>query len=122
MTSEAHETNSAAQEVEALEDLLDAAHMRLARMEQANDEGLPGSMVRRLVEGASPLTVWREFRGLSRESLGTAAGVPAALLAEIEAGKEDVPLRKISAIARALGIDVDDLVPWQNECETAERC
>jgi len=120
MTSEAHETNSAALEVDALEDLLDAAHMRLARMEQANDEALPGSMVRRLVEGASPLTVWREYRGMSQEALATAAGVPVPLLMEIEAGKEDVPLRKVSAIARALGIDVDDLVPWQNEAGTHE--
>jgi DNA-binding Xre family transcriptional regulator len=114
MTSEAHETNSTALEIEALEDLLDAAHMRLARMEQANDEGIPGAIVRRLVEGIPALTVWREHRALSREALAAAAGVPVALVAAIEAGKEEVPLQKISAIARALRIDVDDLVPWSD--------
>ena len=112
MTSDTHEMNTPALEIEALEDLLDAAHMRLARMEQANDGGLPGAMVRRLVEGVSPLTVWREYRGLSREALAAAADVPVTLVKAIETGKEDVPLRKISAIARALRIDVDDLVPW----------
>jgi DNA-binding XRE family transcriptional regulator len=114
MTSEAHETNSTALEIEALEDLLDAAHMRLARMEQANDEGIPGAIVRRLVEGIPPLTVWREHRGLSREALAAAAGVPVALVEAIEAGKDEVRLQKISAIARALRIDVDDLVPWSD--------
>ena len=115
MTSEAHDTNTTALEVETLEDLLDAAYMRLARMEQANDEGIPGAMVRRLAEGAVPLTVWREHRGLSADVLAARAGVLPETLASIEAGKEDVPLRTMSAIARALRIDIDDLVPWQNE-------
>jgi len=95
--------------------MLDAAHMRLARMEQANDEGIPGAMVRRLVEGIAPLTVWREHRGLSREALAEASGVTVTLVALMETGKDDVSLQKVSAIARALRIDVDDLVPWTNE-------
>ena len=115
MTSEAYDTHAAALEVETLEDLLDAAHMRLARIEQANDERIPGSMVRRLAEGAVPLTVWREHRGVSADVLAGLSGVPAATLDEIEAGKKDVTLRIMSAIARALSIDIDDLVPWQNE-------
>ncbi len=115
MTSEAHDTNAAALEVETLEDLLDAAHMRLARMEQANDERIPGAIVRRLAEGAVPLTVWREYRGLSPAMLADRSGVPLGTVAEIEAGKEEVPLRVMGSIARALSIDVDDLVPWQND-------
>ena len=115
MTSEAHETNADALEIEALEDLLDAARMRLARMEQANDEGIPGGMVRRLVEGVPPVTVWREHRGLSREALAAAAGVAVTLVEMMEGGKDDVPLQKVSAIARALRVDVEDLVPWTNE-------
>ena len=117
MTSDAQETNALAQDIKALEDLLDATHMRLARMEQANDEGTPGAMVRRLVEGVPPLTVWREHRGLSREALAAVARVPLMLIEAIESGQEDVPFRKVNAIARALHIDLDDLVPWSNDAE-----
>ena len=88
---------------------------RLARMEQANDEGIPGATVRRLVEGISPLMVWREHRGLSREALAAASGVTVTLVEMMEGGKDDVPLQKVSTIAWALRIDVEDLVPWTNE-------
>ena len=115
MTSEAHDSNSDILELEALEDLLDATSMRLARMEQANDEAIPSAMVRRLAEGAVPLIVWREYRGLSVEELADASGVPAPLVTAIEAGKEDAPLRKFGALARALHLGVDDLVPWAME-------
>ena len=120
MTSEAYDTNATALEMETLEDLLDAAHMQLARIEQANDERIPGAMVRRLAEGAIPLTVWREHRDLSPDALAGLCGVPVATLHAIESGKEDVPLRIMSAIARALRIDLDDLVPWPNEAASDE--
>jgi transcriptional regulator with XRE-family HTH domain len=86
-------------------------------MEQANDESVPGDMVRRLVEGGHPLTDWREHRGLTREVLAELSRTPIELLSEIENGKEDVPLRTMNAVARALGVDLDDLVPWTDDAE-----
>jgi DNA-binding Xre family transcriptional regulator len=117
MSSDTTDANSIAREMEALEDQLDVALLKLARMEQANDESVPGDIVRRLVEGGHPLTIWREHRGLTRESLAGLARTPVELLAEIENGKEDVPLRTMSAIAHALRVDLDDLVPWTDDAD-----
>lgn len=108
-------TNEMTRELEAMEDRLDSAIVALARMEQANDERLPWSMVKRFHEGEQPVLVWREHRSMSRDELASAAQVPSALISEIEDGKEDVPLRTMDAIARALRIDLDDLVPWRQD-------
>jgi DNA-binding XRE family transcriptional regulator len=112
MSTDMADSNAAAREAEELEDQLDAALLKLARVEQANEETVPFEIVRRLSDGAVPVTVWREYRGLSPEELAAAAHVPAELLGAVERGKEDVPLRTMQALARALRVDLDDLVPW----------
>ncbi|MEA2775192.1 MAG: hypothetical protein QOF90_598, partial [Acetobacteraceae bacterium] len=43
--------------------------------------------------------------------------IQADFLDEVEGGKEDVPLRKMHAIARALRVDLDDLVPWSQDTD-----
>ena len=85
MTSEAHAANAASLEVERLEVRLDAAATRLARIEQANDGAVPGTVVRRLAKVA----VSRQHRSPPPDALATIAGVPVALLAQIKPGRED---------------------------------
>jgi DNA-binding XRE family transcriptional regulator len=104
---------------EGLEDSFDAALVILARVEQASHGTVPLAIVRRLSDGEVPVTVWREYRGLSPEQLAAIAHVQVELLAALEAGKEDVPLRIMYAIARALRLDLDDLVPWSAHAVTA---
>jgi DNA-binding XRE family transcriptional regulator len=106
------DSNAAAREAEELEDQLDTALLKLARLEQANEETVPLEVVRRLSDGDIPVTVWREHRGLSQEELSVAAHVQPEMLKAVESGKEDVPLRIMHAISRALRVDLDDLVPW----------
>jgi DNA-binding XRE family transcriptional regulator len=115
MSADTTDGNAIARETEELEDQLDATLLKLARMEQANEETVPFEIVQRLSEGEIPVTVWREHRGLSREDLAVAAHVKIELLVAVESGKEDVPLRMMHAIARALRVDLDDLVPWSQE-------
>jgi DNA-binding XRE family transcriptional regulator len=117
MSTDMADGNAAAREAEELEDQLDAALVKLARMEQANEETIPLEIVRRLSDGEVPVTVWREYRGFSREELAVAAQVRRELLEAVENGKDDVPLRTMHAIACALRIDLDDLVPWSQESE-----
>lgn len=118
MSTEITNGNAAARETEELEDKLDIALAKLARIEQANGETVPLDVVRRLSDGEVPLMVWREHRRLSQKELAAAADVGTDLLAAIENGKEDVPLRIMSAFARALRVDLDDLVPWSQDDET----
>jgi DNA-binding Xre family transcriptional regulator len=113
MSADNRDSNAA--EHDALEDQLDLALLKLARVEQANEETVPVEVVRRLSEGEVPLTVWREHRRLSKEQLSVAAQVPVDLLQALENGKEDVPLRTMQAIARVLHINLDDLVPWSQD-------
>jgi DNA-binding XRE family transcriptional regulator len=111
--------NLGSQEIEQLEDCLDAALLKLARVEQANDEVIPFALVQLLSDGGVPTRVWREHRGLSREELAQAASVPVELVVQVESGKEDVPLRSMHALASALNVDLDDLVPWTMDGDEA---
>ena len=119
MSTDIPDGNAAEPGAEGLEDSFDAAQVTLARAEQANHEMVSLATVRRLSEGEVPVTVWREHRGLSLEQLAAFAQVQVDLLAAVEAGKEDVPLRIMYAIARALYVDLDDLVPWSVHAGTA---
>nr|WP_294543652.1 helix-turn-helix transcriptional regulator [uncultured Rhodopila sp.] len=112
MSADISDGNAAAREAEELEDQLDIALVKLARVEQANEETVPFEVVRRLSDGEVPVAVWREHRGLSRSDLASAAGVGVDVVEAVESGKEDVPLRIMQVFARALRVDLDDLVPW----------
>jgi len=118
--------DAAESKVEELEDQFDAALAKLARAEQTNEETVPFEVLQRLADGAVPVIVWREHRGLSQEQLAAAARVQVKILAEVESGREDVPLRAMYAIARTLRIDLDDLVPWSMDgddaVEVAQSC
>jgi DNA-binding XRE family transcriptional regulator len=119
MNSNTTDGNLVSQEIEELEDRLDAALLKLARFEQANGESIPFAVVQLLSNGGVPTRIWREYRGLSQEELARAARVPVELVAQIEAGKEDAPLRSMHALARALSVDLDDLVPWTTDGDEA---
>ncbi|MBF0269046.1 MAG: helix-turn-helix transcriptional regulator [Alphaproteobacteria bacterium] len=106
--------------LEALEDAEDIATLKAAEAEEARvgkeayrAEAVPGELVMRLIEGEHPVRVWREHRGLTAKALAEKAGVSAAYLSEIESGKKPGSLDAMAKIARALGVQVDDLVVWE---------
>ena len=102
--------------LEQAEDENDALELRLAKIEDAlfGGERIPAVVVDRLAEGKAPVRVWREYRGLSLRGLAEKAGISAAMLSEIENGKKEGSVRSLTALARALGIDLDDLVAWNS--------
>lgn len=81
-----------------------------ARIERGEEESIPAEMVARLVAGENPLLVWREYRGLTQAQLAEAAGVGQSYIAMIEAGERQGSVTKLRAMARALKVDVDDLI------------
>lgn len=105
-------TNAPERVIESLEDELDCALIRIGEYQDTGGEDVPLSLVKKLSEGVNPVRVWREHRGMSQEELASAGLVPNLLVASIEDGQEDVPLRIMNAIARALRVDLADLVPW----------
>jgi DNA-binding XRE family transcriptional regulator len=104
--------NDLARELEEMEDQRDAVTFLLARMEQANEETRPWSVVERLHAGEHPVAVFRDLRGMTRDELAAAAEVEPSFIAAIETFEREGTIRQLLAIARVLRVDLDDLVPW----------
>jgi hypothetical protein len=91
---------------ERLEDLDDI----VAAMKAGGGQPMPLEWARRIIEGESPVRVWREFRGLSLRALAAKAGVSPGYLSEIELGKKPGSVEAYKALAEALDASVDWLV------------
>ncbi len=79
------------------------------RLDAGEDELIPFEMTERMLDGESPIRVWREHRGLKAKELAVQAGISAAYLSEIEHGKKEPTVKSLRAIADALGVGLDDL-------------
>ena len=90
----------------AAEELEDVAAYEAAK----DDETVPAELVYRLAEGENPVRLWRKHRGLRQGALARRAGILQSYLSDIESGKADGSLRVIAAIARALEVELDDLI------------
>jgi ribosome-binding protein aMBF1 (putative translation factor) len=100
-----------------LEDAEDRAAVREGRAREAalgkdavRRNSLSGEEARRLLDGESPVRVWRGKRGLTQRGLAAAAGVAPSYLADIENGRKPGSASALSRLARALGVSMDDLV------------
>ena len=78
---------------------------------QRDEERIPMEVVERLFEGENPVRVWRKYRGLAQQGLAKKVGVSPAYLSQIESGKRGGSSKVLRAIARALDVDLDDVVP-----------
>ncbi|UDL04006.1 helix-turn-helix domain-containing protein [Marinobacter sp. CA1] len=95
------------------EEVKDAADARQAMSELKNgeDEVVPAVVADRLIAGDEhPLKVWREYRGLTQEALGAAAGVGKSYISQIEGAGKTASTKVLKALAQALSVDVDDLI------------
>lgn len=81
------------------------------RIEAGAEEFVPATVADRLIDGESPLKVWRDYRGMSQSGLARAAGVDRVQIVDIEAGRANGSVRTLAALANALNVIVDDLVP-----------
>lgn len=112
--------NTQAAELEELEYQLDCAVGRLTAIETANEERIPWEMRKRIIAGEVPVKVWREHRGISVPELARQARITVDVLVPYEAGGPEPGLRQMSRIARVLGIEVDLLVPVEQDAVAAE--
>lgn len=102
---------------EELEELQDSAaiadrraYERVVGKDTARQSYLTGTEALRLLNGESPLKVWREKRGLSQRALAAAIGAAGSYLAEIETdrkrGSDDI-YRKLAAALRVPTEELD---------------
>ena len=97
------------------EALLDAADIAAADRVRADiatghDEMVPAEIADRLLDGETPVKVWREHRGLTARALAQVAGVSASYLSQIESGAKPGSTTALGKLARALGLQIDDLI------------
>lgn len=79
------------------------------RAMDADPDPVPAELVRRLVDGESPIRIFREFRGISQTALAAAAGIGKSYLSRIEGGHKTPKVTVLKALAAALGVEIDDL-------------
>ena len=96
--------------LEDLEDIADAGTLS-AHIASGEDETFPGEFVDRLLSGEHPLTVWREFRGMTSAALASACGVSAPAISQIESGKREPSASLLKRMALTLRCNMDDLMP-----------
>ena len=81
-----------------------------ARIAGGEEELIPAGTVDRLIDGESPLRVWRELRNLTQAGLARASGVNRVQIVEIEAGRRTGSVSTLHKLADALGVTVDDII------------
>jgi ribosome-binding protein aMBF1 (putative translation factor) len=93
--------------IDALEDASDLAEMERRR----DEETVPEHVVSAIIDGENPVRVWRLYRGISQAELSRRAGYSPAYVSDIEKGRTEGSVRAFKAIARALDVDLEEVVP-----------
>lgn len=98
--------------LEAAEDLADiAAYERIkADIAAGREELIPSEFADRIIDGESPLRVYRDLRGLTQAALAEKSGVNRVQIADIEAKRKSGSIETVRKLADALGVSIDDLV------------
>jgi DNA-binding XRE family transcriptional regulator len=100
--------------LDRLEDAEDRAAVLAHRLEVKQGRGnlwLTSDEVNRLLDGASPVTIWREKRHLTQQALAGMAGISKSFLSEIENGTGVASVETLRKLAHELKVDLDTLVP-----------
>ena len=96
------------EEAEMLQDIRAYDEARKAIKE--GEELVPSQVTYAILDGENPVRVWREHRRLTQQQLAEAAGISVPYLSQIESGKRKGTVEILSAIAKALGLSLDDVV------------
>ena len=94
---------------EDMSDLRSATEI-LERIKAGTEELIPSNVVDQLLNGDAPLTVWREYRGLSQSELARQSGVNRIQIIDIESGRKTGSVATLRKLATALRVDIEDLV------------
>lgn len=98
------------EQAEMLQDIQDYDDAK-ALLERGDGELIPGEVVYAILDGANPIKVWREYRGMSRQELANQVEISIPYLSQLEMNKRKGSLEVLSAIAIALNISLDNMVP-----------
>jgi len=97
-----------AEDAEMLRDIRDYDEAKKAIAD--GEELVPSEMTYAILDGENPIKVWRAYRGLTQQQLAETAGISTPYLSQIESGRRKGTTAVLTAIARALGLSLDDIV------------
>jgi DNA-binding XRE family transcriptional regulator len=93
------------------EDLVDGLHANAIMVRiAAGEETWPYELVKELFETDSRVRTFREYRKMTMAELAEAAGIAERDLSEIESHTNEGSVAVLTRIAKALEVDLDDLV------------
>lgn len=98
-----------AEEAEMLQDIHDY-DIAKAAIERGEEEIIPSEVVFALLDGANPIKVWREYRGLTQQQLAETVGISIPHLSQIEKNKITGTKEVLMSIAKTLKVTLDDIV------------
>ncbi len=93
---------------ESAEEAADLAAYEEARA--GEEEAFPLDVAERLVAGAHPIKVFREYRGMTQAELAGQVGLSPMYISQIETGRRGGSTKALRRVAAALDIDLADLV------------
>jgi len=96
------------EEAEMLNDVLDY-DVAIEAVKQG-EELVPSEVAYAILDGESPIRVWREYRRYTQQQLSEAAGISKPYLSQIETGKRTGTTEVLAGIAKALDLTIDDIV------------
>lgn len=97
------------EEAEMLQDVADYDAAKEA-LEQG-EELIPSKVTFAILNGENPTRVWRNYRALTQQELADRAGISKPYLSQIETGKRTGTAEVLAAIANALGVTLDEMMP-----------
>lgn len=100
------------EKAEMLQDVQDYDSAKAA-LERGDDELVPSEVVYAILDGENPIKVWREYRRMSQQEVAETAGISIPYLSQLETNKRKGSLNVLSAIAKALNVSLEVIVPSQ---------
>jgi DNA-binding XRE family transcriptional regulator len=97
------------EQAEMLEDTRDYDSAKAA-IERGDEELVPAEVVYAILDGQSPIKVWREYRRLRQHQLAKAAGISVPYLSQLESGKRKGSAAILTALSKALKVSLDEIV------------
>jgi len=77
------------------------------RYAAGREQLVPAQIVRRELEGESPIKLWREHRGLTQQALADMCGISKPYLSQLESGKRQGTIETLTVVARALDVSLE---------------
>ena len=74
------------------------------------EETWPADVAEALINGINPIKVFRKYRRLTQQELADKVGKSKIYIAKLEGGERKGSVEILTAIARELGVDLDQLV------------